>query len=189
MPFDLIILMLLIIGLFAWFLVKVVRFTKSSAEQKKTSFTQLIGCLGMFVFLAFVRLGVDYVNTSAIPWWKNKGWHTLYSNSDMEIEVKLKSINRNGNIVSFEEKTTYSQKALKERINASSDKEKWRNFKYAIINRDVDCYNSLTRWWAVVYYDDAGKVIDKTETTPIWNKEEPHGSGSIYQFVCRSPAK
>jgi hypothetical protein len=69
-------------------------------------------------------------------------WHTLYSDSEMEIEVKLNSIQRHGNVVSFEERTTYS-KGLP--IATTDNERRRRTAKYRIISRDVDCYNFLTR--------------------------------------------
>jgi len=198
----------------------------SGSKDENSPDKEKLGLAGWGCLILIVIGGCNLFYIGATALWEERKekreWHTLYRNDEMEIKVKLKSIKRNGNIVSFEEKViTYSNEKmkprpaassevsgidtlfnaprdgelnperLKARIKASSleDKKKKPIFKYQIINRDVDCYNFLTRWWAVTYYNDAGEIVEETKTFPNWDKEEPRGGGSIYQFVCHPPAK
>ena len=128
------------------------------------------------------------------------GRYATYYSGDLQFEIDLDSVQRNGNIAYFWEKLTLSEKARREYIDAQLDiikrshtqgipqdiYEKWKGYRYTATRYAIDCDNVLSRGLAMAYHDGDGKIIDSVENPePRWS---PIATDSIgmekYKLIC-----
>ena len=131
---------------------------------------------------------------------KKSAWYAAY-NSDMQFEIDMNSIQRNGNIIYFWEKLTIFKKNQKEYIDAQLDAikmnypqgipqdiyKKWGDYKYTLTRYAIDCGNALSRGLAMEYYDNTEKIIDSAESSdPKWSPILPDTIGmEKYKSLCQ----
>jgi len=128
-------------------------------------------------------------------------WYAGY-NGELQFEIELSSLQREGNIIYFWEKTTWvSAKKREEFIEAQLNyikrsypqgipqdiNNKWSRYKYTMTRYVIDCNNALNRGLSMAYYDNDEKIIDSVDTPePNWTRILPDSIGmEKYQFICK----